>query len=160
MEEDFRAEEAFVANVDHKRLFGDMINAVVRFKPFRRIRIVLLKLLGNVRTDVAVFLLKWSFSPFLLRLNQDWLCFSDLNLRQTVSGSDIMNNSSKCIASQRAMDILIAGYAAIGMESKSILCVCIRGKSVRDDPKIWISCFSHWLTHHVKDWLHCNNYGC
>ena len=57
VEEDLRAEEAFVANVDVEGVLADRVDAVVLLDPFCWVRVVLGELLHNVWANVAVALL-------------------------------------------------------------------------------------------------------
>lgn len=57
VEEDLWAQEALVANVDSELPLGDCIDARVLLDPFGSIRVVLVKLLYQVRTHVAEALL-------------------------------------------------------------------------------------------------------
>lgn len=57
VEEDLWAQEALVANVDRELPLGDCIDARVLFDPSGSIRVVLVKLLHQVRTHVAEALL-------------------------------------------------------------------------------------------------------
>jgi len=57
VEEDLRSQETLVTNVDLVGLLADGINSVVDTEPLSGISIVLGKLLGDIRTDIAVKLL-------------------------------------------------------------------------------------------------------
>lgn len=56
MEEDLGTEEALVAYVNGKRLFGDSVDSIKPLHPLGRVRVVFGEFFSNVRTNVAVSL--------------------------------------------------------------------------------------------------------
>lgn len=57
MEEDFRPQEALVADVNGELLLGDGVDARVLFDPLGAVCVVLVELLNEVGADVAKTLL-------------------------------------------------------------------------------------------------------
>lgn len=57
MEEDLRAQEAFVAHVNVEGGLTDGVDSSVLFDPLSWVRVILCELLHDVRTDVTVSLL-------------------------------------------------------------------------------------------------------
>lgn len=57
MEENFRAEESFVADINVELLSRDTVHALVCPDPFRRLRVVFREFLGDVWADVGESLL-------------------------------------------------------------------------------------------------------
>ena len=53
MEEDLGSEESLVADIDLEGLFGDRVDALVLLDPLGRVRVILGKLLRDVRADVG-----------------------------------------------------------------------------------------------------------
>lgn len=77
MEENLRAQEALVADVDVERLARDAVHALVRANPLVRLRVVLGELLRDVRADVRESLFN-CFGSFQALLGRD----ADLALPQ------------------------------------------------------------------------------
>lgn len=65
VEEDLRAKKAFVPHIDGKLFLAYGINASVLLYPFRAIRVILIKLLHQVRTHVTETLLQKEHSLVL-----------------------------------------------------------------------------------------------
>lgn len=57
VEENFRPQEALIANIDRELLFGDGVDACVLLDPLRTVCVVFIKLLYEIGAHVAKALL-------------------------------------------------------------------------------------------------------